>query len=142
MFAEKLKLKDCQNSLALTGSCVSAQVAPVAPPRLLIFADKSAAIETQFDLRPTDAGANVAFLTQFGDVVYERTSKKNGLTSVALNQVVADLLTSPAAVKRRRGIDGLLQANEDGEPDLQDVVDAVCCWAWRISLRASGREHA
>lgn len=90
------KLKSIRVRFAVTGSWVAAQVAPVAPPRLLlVYADKSAAIEKQLDLRPADAGANVALLTPFDDVVYERTTKKNGITSVALSQVVADLLTSP-----------------------------------------------
>jgi hypothetical protein len=33
------------------------------------------------------AGANGAFLTPFGDVVYECTSIKNGITCVALSQL-------------------------------------------------------
>jgi hypothetical protein len=56
--------------------------------------DQPPAIEKQLDLRPPDAGANVALLIPFDDVVYERTSKKYGITCVALSQVVADLITS------------------------------------------------
>jgi hypothetical protein len=47
------------------------------------------------DFRPADAGANVAILAPFDDVVFERTSRKNGVVIAALSQVVADLLTSP-----------------------------------------------
>ena len=39
--------------------------------------------------------ANVAILTPFDDVVFERTSTKKGVEIVALSQVAADLLTSP-----------------------------------------------
>ena len=90
------KFKNIRRGFAITGSWVAAQVAPVAPPRLLlVYVDKSVATDKQLDLRAADAGANVALLTPFDDVVYERTSKKNGITCVALSQVVADLLTSP-----------------------------------------------
>lgn len=90
------KLKSTRTRFAVTGSWVAAQVAPVAPPRLLlVYVDERAAVDNQLDLRSADAGANVALLTPFDAVVYERTSKRNGITSTALSQVVADLLTSP-----------------------------------------------
>jgi DNA-directed RNA polymerase specialized sigma24 family protein len=41
------------------------------------------------------AGANVMLLVPFDDVVFERTSKRDGLTVVALSQLAVDLLTSP-----------------------------------------------
>jgi hypothetical protein len=47
------------------------------------------------DLRPTEAGANVAVAVPFDPVVYERTSRKDGINVVAPSQIVADLLTSP-----------------------------------------------
>jgi hypothetical protein len=90
------KLKSTPKRFAVTGSWAAAQVAPVAPPRLLqVYVDKPAAIDNELDLRPADAGANVALLTPLDTVVYERTSKKNGITIAALSQVAADLLTSP-----------------------------------------------
>jgi hypothetical protein len=49
---------------AVTGSWAAAQVAPVAPPRLLMaYVDRPAVVEQELDLRPTEAGANVALLT-------------------------------------------------------------------------------
>jgi hypothetical protein len=60
-----------------------------------VYVDRPATIDGEFDLRPAEAGANVALLTPFDDVVYDRTSKKNGITITALSQVVADLSTSP-----------------------------------------------
>jgi hypothetical protein len=90
------KLKNTKSRFAVTGSWAAAQVAPVAPPRLLlVYVDRPTDVESEFDLRPTEAGANVAILTPFDAVVFERTSKKAGLTIVALSQVAADLLTSP-----------------------------------------------
>jgi hypothetical protein len=90
------KLKSTSTRFAVSGSWAAAQFAPVAPPRLLLlYVDKPAAIAGELDLRPTDAGANVALATPFDSVVYERTSKKNSITIAALSQVAADLLTSP-----------------------------------------------
>jgi len=90
------KLKSTSMRFAVSGSWAAAQVAPVAPPRLLlVYVDKPAAVAAELDLRPADAGANVAIATPFDPVVYERTSKKSGITIAALSQVAADLLTSP-----------------------------------------------
>lgn len=90
------RLKGTSMRFAVSGSWVAAQVAPVAPSRLLlVYVDKSAAITGELDLRPAGAGANVALATPFDPVVYERTSKKSGITIAALSQVAADLLTSP-----------------------------------------------
>lgn len=90
------KLKSATARFAVSGSWAAAQLAPVAPPRLLlVYVDKPAAIAGELDLRSTDAGANVALATPFDPVVYERTSKKSGITIAALSQVAADLLTSP-----------------------------------------------
>jgi hypothetical protein len=90
------KLKGSSARLAVSGSWAAAQIAPVAPPRLLlVYVDKPAAVAIELDLRPTEAGANVALAIPFDPVVYERTSKKSGITIAALSQVAADLLTSP-----------------------------------------------
>ncbi len=90
------KLKTTRTRFAVTGSWAAAQVAPVAPPRLLsVYVDKPALAERQLDLRPAEAGANVALLTPFDTIVYERTSRKGGVTIAAISQVAADLLTSP-----------------------------------------------
>jgi hypothetical protein len=94
--AEPEKLKSTKKWFAVTGSWAAAQVASVAPPRLLqVYVDRPDAIDSELDLRPTDAGANVALLTPFDVVVYERRSQKSGITIAALSQVAADLLTSP-----------------------------------------------
>jgi hypothetical protein len=90
------KLKRTSKAFAVSGSWAASQVAPVAQPRLLlIYVDEPSDVAGELDLRPTDAGANVALAMPFDPVVYERTLKKGGLTIVALSQVAADLLTSP-----------------------------------------------
>jgi hypothetical protein len=90
------QLRKTRMRFAVTGSWAAAQVAPVAPPRLLlVYVDRSTAVPEGLDLRPTDAAANVALLAPFDIVVFERTSTKGGLTIAALSQVAADLLTSP-----------------------------------------------
>ena len=47
------------------------------------------------ELRPSATGANVALVTPFDPVVYERTSQKKGVIVAAPSQVAVDLLTSP-----------------------------------------------
>jgi hypothetical protein len=47
----------------------------VVPTRLLaVYVDRPHDVEQARDLRPAEAGANVALFTPFGDVVFERTS--------------------------------------------------------------------
>lgn len=90
------RLKKTKVKYAVTGSWAAAEVAPVAAPRLLmVYVDDPAGVEKTLDLRPGDAGANVAILTPFDDIVFERTSTKGGVTLAALSQVAVDLLTSP-----------------------------------------------
>lgn len=90
------RLKKTRARYAVTASWAAAEVAPVAAPRLLLlYVDDPAIVEKALDLRPGDAGANVAILTPFDDIVFERTSSKGGVILAALSQVVADLLTSP-----------------------------------------------
>jgi hypothetical protein len=90
------RLKRLKARYAVTGSWAAAEVAPVAPPRLLlVYVDTARDVEQALDLRPADVGPNVALLTPFDRVVFERTSTKNGITIAAISQVAADLLTSP-----------------------------------------------
>lgn len=89
------RLKKTKARYAVTGSWAAAVVAPVAaPPLLLVYVDDPGDAEKALDLRPGDAGANVAILTPFDDIVFERTTTKGGVTVAALSQVAADLLTS------------------------------------------------
>lgn len=85
------RLRQTKVRHAVTGSLAAADVAPVAAPRLLlVYLDDPAVAEKALELRPGDAGANVAILTPYDDVVFERTSTKGGVTVAALSQVAAD----------------------------------------------------
>ena len=109
------RLKQSTMRYAVTGSWAAAEVAPVAPPRLLlVYVDRPADAEKALDLRPADVGANVAILTPFDDVVFERTSTKGGVTVAALSQVAADLLTSPGrGPNEGEALMQWMQENED-----------------------------
>ncbi len=90
------KLKTISIQYAISGSWAAAQFAPVAPTRLLLcYADNPEALARELDLRPTEAGANVALVRPYDPIVYERTSQKKGVTVAALSQIAVDLLTSP-----------------------------------------------
>lgn len=90
------RLKTLSTRCAVSGSWAAAQFAPVSPTRLLLcYTDDVSAVAREIDIRPADAGANVALVTPFDPVVYERTTQKKGVTVVALSQIAVDLLGSP-----------------------------------------------
>jgi hypothetical protein len=90
------KLQTLSARYVVTGSLAAAQFAPVAPPRLVLcYTDDIPSLAQALDLRPADAGSNVALVTPFDPVVYERTSHPKGTTVAALSQIAVDLLTSP-----------------------------------------------
>lgn len=109
------RLKRTTLRYAVTGSWAAAEVAPVAPPRLLlVYVFRQQAVEKEFDLRPADAGANVAILAPLDDVVFERTWTKGGVTLAALSQVAEDLLTSPGrAPNEAEALMQWMKENED-----------------------------
>jgi hypothetical protein len=81
---------------AVSGSWAAAQFAPVSPTRLLLcYADDVAAVASKLEIRPTETGANIALITPFDSVVYERTLEKKGITVTAVSQIAVDLLGSP-----------------------------------------------
>jgi hypothetical protein len=60
------RLKQLKARYAVTGSWAAAEVAPVAPPRLLtLYVDRPRDVGQALDLRPAEAGANVAVFTPF-----------------------------------------------------------------------------
>jgi hypothetical protein len=90
------KLRTGSSRYAVSGSWAATQFAPVAPARLLLcYTDDPEAMARELELRPTDAGANVALVTPFDPIVYQRTSQKKGITVAGLSQIAVDLLTSP-----------------------------------------------
>lgn len=109
------RLKQLKARYAVTGSWAAAEVAPVAPPRLFtVYVDRLRDIEQALDLRPAEAGMNVALLTPFDDVVFERTLVKKGITIAALSQIAADLMTSPGrGPNEAEALMQWMQENED-----------------------------
>lgn len=90
------RLKRLSTRYAVSGSWAAAQYASVSPTRLfLCYADDVSAMAGALDIRPTETGANIALITPFDPVVYERTSQKDGITIPAPSQIAADLLGSP-----------------------------------------------
>jgi len=92
----RLKLSKAQWTYAATGSLAASLVAPIVAPRLAqLYVPDIEEAAGALELKPADAGANVMLAEPFDDVVYDRTSRRDGLFCAALTQVVADLLTSP-----------------------------------------------
>jgi len=88
------QLRTAGTRSAVTGSFAARRISAVAAPALLmVYADDPRAVVDSLGLIPADQGANVALLTPFDSVVWERTSLVDGLTYVALSQAVADCLT-------------------------------------------------
>ncbi len=80
--------------VVVTGSLAAARVAPVAASTLLLAycEDIGAAAEGMGLLRAQD-GANVALLSPFDPVVWERTREEFGVRFVAYSQAAVDCLT-------------------------------------------------
>lgn len=85
------------------------------PPRLLtLYVDRPRDVEQALDLRPAEAGANVVLFTPFDEVAFERTSAKKGITTAALSQIAADLMTSPGrGPNEAQALMQWMQENED-----------------------------
>ena len=88
------KLATVKWRYALSGSLAAQSFSPIAPARLgLLYVDDIETAVRGLDLREVDSGTNVLIAEPFDPVVYERTTKRDGLTLTAMTQVAADLLT-------------------------------------------------
>jgi hypothetical protein len=88
------QLRTVKTRSAVTGSFAARRIAPVAASALLaVYADDPRTVADALGLIPADQGSNVALLTPFDPVVWERTSLDDGLTYVAPSQAAADCLT-------------------------------------------------
>jgi len=88
------KLASVKWCYALTGSLAAQAFAPIAPARLgMLYVEDIETAVRQLDLREVDSGANLLVAEPFDPVVFERTTKRDGLTLAAPTQIVADLLT-------------------------------------------------
>lgn len=113
------------SSAAVTGSFAAARLAPVAAPALLCaYVEDPDLAASSLDLLPSAQGANVALLAPFDPVVWDRTSRADGVTYAAPSQVVVDCLTGNGRMpaEGEAAMEWLL-ANEDSwrAPALSDV---------------------
>lgn len=78
----------------VTGSFAAVRIAAVSAPTLLsIYSLTPGTVIETLGLIPADQGANIALLTPFDPVVWERTSTEDGITYVAPSQAAVDCLT-------------------------------------------------
>lgn len=90
------RLNKSTTRYAVSGSWAAAQFSPVSPTKLLLcYADDTSTLARTLDIRPAEAGANVALVTPFDLVIYERTSQRKGVIVAAPSQIAVDLLGSP-----------------------------------------------
>ena len=83
-----------ERRVVVTGSFAAVRRAPVAAPAMLvIYCDDVATTADSLKLLPADTGANVALLSPFDKVVWERTTVADGVTYAAPSQVAIDCLT-------------------------------------------------
>ena len=112
-FAERLA--GTRLAYAATGAFADQSYDPVAPARrvALYVAEPLGAAET-LKLRAADSGANVVLVEAFDPVVFERTTRRDGLTVVAASQLAVDLLTGPGREPSQgEEMISWMRANED-----------------------------
>ncbi len=108
------QLASIADRAAVTGSFAASRLAPVAAPALLVvYTDGPQALAESLGLIPADQGANVAVLTPFDAVVWDRTSTLEGVTYVAPSQVAVDCLTGNGRMPAEG--DALLQWMSENE---------------------------
>ena len=88
---------DRETRYAVTGTLAAAEWAAYAPARLaMVYTPDPEMAAMLWDLRPTDAGANVVLGEPQYDVVFERCStNEEGVIVAAPTQVAVDLMTGP-----------------------------------------------
>lgn len=78
----------------ITGSVAANRLAPYAPSKQInLYARYPSELDKILGLRPVQTGANVQIASTSLDVVYERTTKLNGLSYACPSQVAVDLLS-------------------------------------------------
>jgi hypothetical protein len=81
---------------AITGSFAAAEVAPIAPTRLLqIYVENAEETAAELGLREADSGANVMLVEAETESPFLRSRRKGSLIYASISLVVADLLSSP-----------------------------------------------
>jgi hypothetical protein len=114
--AVREKISKVRWKYAITGSIPASMIAPVAAPRLMqVYVEDASITADALDLRVAESGANVMLVEPFSEVVFDRTTQRDGIVCAALSQVAVDLLTSPG--RGPQEADELLEwmaGNEDG----------------------------
>lgn len=109
------KLGAASPRIVVTGSFAAVRLAPIAGPALLVaYCDTPIKLAEEFDLVPTDHGANVVLLSPFDPVVWERTTSDAGVTYAAPSQVAVDCLTGNGRMPAEG--EALLNWMTDNEP--------------------------
>lgn len=114
---ERLKVSSPSESrFVVSGSFAAAAMAPVTAPALLIgYCDQPASLAREFDLLPSQEGANVILMKPYDPVVWERASFY-GLTYASPPQVAVDCLTGNGRMP------------EEGEALLEWMVSHEPAW--------------
>lgn len=100
---------------AVTGSFAAVRFAPIsAPALLLLYCEEAEQAANLLNLLPADEGANVALLTPFDQVVWQRAREDGGLRFVAPSQIAVDCLTGTGRMPAEG--EALLDWMERNEP--------------------------
>jgi hypothetical protein len=79
----------------ITGGVAAEQMKTAAPTRVTaIYTDRIGELARELELEPVSENPTVLLAEPWDDVVFERTTERDGLCYAAPTQVVADLLTS------------------------------------------------
>lgn len=90
------KLANLRDGYAATGVFAAQHFSPIAPTRLAaIYTNDVDALSERLDLRPADVGANVWLIEPYDQVVFDRTSERDGIVCVNPTQLAVDLLGGP-----------------------------------------------
>jgi predicted transcriptional regulator len=120
-----LKLNQCNTDYLLTGSVVSAMLAPVAPIRtLMMYAGNPEAIAKRFKLTQANQGTNVLIAKMPSAPLYPRLAKRysGSLNCAPLSQAAADLLTGPG--RNPSEAEELVRWMRENEDDWRSGLDA------------------
>jgi hypothetical protein len=80
-------------------------IAPVASSRLAqVYVKEPGVAADALEVREAESGANVLLVEPFSDVVFDRTTRRDGIVCAALSQVAVDLLTSPGRGPQEAGV--------------------------------------
>ncbi len=90
------KLGKLKRGYATTGALAAQRFSPVAPTRLAaMYMNDVVKWSERLELRPADAGANVWLIEPYDNVVFDRTTNRDGVVCVNPTQLAVDLLTGP-----------------------------------------------